>query len=39
MGPDFHWMSPVSFCHGVLTLDRKPKLATKMIQSVWSHET
>ena len=38
MGPDFHWMNRVYFCHGVLTLDRQPKLATETIKRMWSRE-
>ena len=36
MGPDFHWMNRIYFSHGVLTLDRKPKMAVETVKRMWS---
>ncbi|MCJ7739588.1 MAG: beta galactosidase jelly roll domain-containing protein [Anaerolineae bacterium] len=38
MGPDFHWMNRIYFCHGVMTLDRKPKMAAEAVKRLWGNE-
>ena len=38
MGPDFHWMNRIYFCHGVMTLDRKPKMAVEAVKRLWGNE-
>jgi len=35
MKPDFHWMNRLYFCHGVMTLDRKPKMAVETVKHMW----
>ena len=38
MKPDFHWMNRMYFCHGVMTLDRKPKMAVETVKRMWGDE-
>lgn len=34
-GPDHDWMNRDYFCHGVMTLDRKPKKACEAVRRMW----
>jgi beta-glucuronidase len=36
MRPDFHWMNRSYFCHGVMALDRKPKLSVQTVKQMWA---
>ncbi|MHB0856944.1 MAG: hypothetical protein ACYC5M_05165 [Anaerolineae bacterium] len=38
MGPDFRWLNRVYFSHGVLTLDRQPKMACETVARMWADE-
>lgn len=38
MGPDFRWLNRIYFCHGVTTLDRKPKMAVDTAKRIFDHE-
>ncbi|MGQ9680917.1 MAG: glycoside hydrolase family 2 protein [Anaerolineae bacterium] len=35
MGPDFRWLNRVYFCHGAMSLDRRPKAAVEATRRMW----